>query len=108
MITRVAGTAAGQLIPRWYMAGWSGEVGEQLLARRLADQPVVMFRAASGDIAALRDRCPHRFAPLSRGTRDGDTIRCGYHGLSFEAQSICTILIRGQTAWRDFRCGSCT
>jgi hypothetical protein len=31
------------------MAGWSSEVGEQLLARRLADQPVVMFRAAGGE-----------------------------------------------------------
>jgi len=70
MIPRVAVAAAGQVIPRWHMAGWSSEVGEQPLARRLANQSVVMFRVANGDVAALRDRCPHRFAPPSRGTRD--------------------------------------
>jgi nitrite reductase/ring-hydroxylating ferredoxin subunit len=89
MIPAIAGAAEDQVIPRWYMAGWSGEVEEQLLARRLADRPVVMFRALNGDVAALRDRCPHRFAPLSRGTREGDTIRCGYHGLTFGSTGQC-------------------
>jgi nitrite reductase/ring-hydroxylating ferredoxin subunit len=78
-----------RMIPRWHMAAWSAEVGDQPLARRLAERPVVMFRTAGGSIAALRDRCPHRFAPLSRGTRQGDSLRCGYHGLSFDASGQC-------------------
>jgi len=32
---------------------------------------------------------PHRFAPLSWGTRVGDTIRCGYHGLGSDTRGRC-------------------
>ena len=73
----------------WYMAAWSGEVGEGLMRRRLFGRPIVLYRLASGVVGALEDRCPHRFAPLSRGERSGDAIRCGYHGLMFDATGKC-------------------
>jgi phenylpropionate dioxygenase-like ring-hydroxylating dioxygenase large terminal subunit len=73
----------------WYMAGWSDEIGEAGLTRRIIDQPVYLYRLEDGGIAALLDRCPHRFAPLSRGTREGDNLVCGYHGLTFSAQGKC-------------------
>lgn len=73
----------------WYMAGWSEEIGEGLFARRIAGRPVVLMRRADGSLAALEDRCPHRFAPLSRGTRHGDTVVCGYHGLTYDTQGRC-------------------
>ena len=73
----------------WYMAAWSGEVTEKLLRRRLFGVPIVLFRLENGGIGALVDRCPHRFAPLSRGDRQGDSIRCGYHGLTFNASGTC-------------------
>ena len=73
----------------WYMAGWSDEVGEGLLRRRLLGDPVLLFRKEDGTAAALVDRCPHRFAPLSMGTRNGDTITCAYHGLCFDAAGVC-------------------
>lgn len=73
----------------WYMAAWSSEVGAALLRRRICGRAVVLFRLENGDVAALDDRCPHRFAPLSRGDRIGDTIRCGYHGLTFDAKGAC-------------------
>jgi nitrite reductase/ring-hydroxylating ferredoxin subunit len=73
----------------WYMAGWSAELTDQLLSRRLFDRPVVLFRKKDGSVAALADRCPHRFAPLSLGTRDGDAIVCGYHGLTFDGGGQC-------------------
>lgn len=72
------------------MAGWSEELGaEGFLARRIADRPTVLYRLADGTVAALLDRCPHRFAPLSLGTRDGDTVVCPYHGLAFNAAGTC-------------------
>ncbi|MCX7676666.1 MAG: Rieske 2Fe-2S domain-containing protein, partial [Alteraurantiacibacter sp.] len=50
------------------MAGWSEELdAEGFLARRIADRPTVLYRLADGTVAALLDRCPHRFAPLSLG-----------------------------------------
>lgn len=73
----------------WYMAGWSEELGDASLARRLFDRPVVMFRRSDGSIAALADRCPHRFAPLSLGKIDGDMLACGYHGLAFDGTGTC-------------------
>jgi len=73
----------------WYMAGWSHEIGEPLLRRRICGRAILLFRKADGGVAALDDRCPHRFAPLSAGTRDGDTVRCGYHGLGFDAAGSC-------------------
>jgi phenylpropionate dioxygenase-like ring-hydroxylating dioxygenase large terminal subunit len=73
----------------WYMAGWSDELTNQLLSRRLFDRQIVLYRAANGAVTALADRCPHRFAPLSKGTRKGDAIQCSYHGLTFDALGQC-------------------
>lgn len=73
----------------WYVAAWSHELGDQPLTRTLLDIPVAMFRDDNGAPFALHDRCPHRFAPLSMGVRDHDTVRCGYHGLSFDKGGTC-------------------
>jgi len=35
-------------------------------------------------VIALDNRCPHRGAKLSNGRREGDDLRCMYHGLKFE------------------------
>lgn len=54
----------------------------------LLGQPLVLFRAGS-TVAVLRDRCPHRGAPLSAGrVRDG-TIACPYHGWRFDGEGRC-------------------
>ena len=68
----------------WYQAGWGEEliVGEPL-ARTILNEPILIWRAGGGEIAALLDRCPHRFAPLSAGRIERDRVTCGYHGLSF-------------------------
>jgi vanillate O-demethylase monooxygenase subunit len=68
----------------WYVAALSDEVGDGLLARRLLDKHVVLYRRASGEVVALEDRCVHRAFPLSEGRLDGDRVVCGYHGFSYE------------------------
>ena len=73
----------------WYMAGWSSELGEEILARRIFDRPMALFRDESGTVRAVADRCPHRFAPLSLGEKQGDTIVCPYHGLTFNGAGQC-------------------
>ena len=86
----------------WYMAAWGHEVGEALLRRRLLGDPVLLFRKTDGAVAAMVDRCPHRYAPLSMGTRDGDTITCGYHGLTFNAGGTCIgNWGRAKCCWRE-------
>lgn len=77
----------------WYVAGWASDVtAGQLLARRICDEPVVLYRDDEGTARALFDRCPHRFAPLSMGTlcEGGKSIQCGYHGLRFGADGRCS------------------
>lgn len=76
------------LLDCWYQMGFSHELTEGPLARTIADIPVVAFRAG-GEARALLDRCPHRFAPLSTGRLNGETIECGYHGLAFDGTGRC-------------------
>ena len=80
------------LMNTWYQAGWSSEVEEStLLARTLLDEPLVFYRDSNGKVNALMDRCPHKFAPLSAGCVKGDSVVCGYHGLTFDCSGDCVI-----------------
>jgi len=75
----------------WYVAAWSDDIGDgQLVARTIMDEPIVLYRKADGAVAAIEDRCAHRFAPLSLGKIvGGDRIQCGYHGLEFDGSGAC-------------------
>src|SRR5690606_24198568 len=73
----------------WYAAAWSDEVARAPMGRRLLDQPVVLFRKENGDVVALSDICPHRFAPMHKGKLHGDVLACPYHGLQFAADGGC-------------------
>src|ERR1700735_4411086 len=76
----------------WYAAMWSEDLGKDVLVpRTIVEMPLVFFRRADGTAVALGDICPHRFAPLHRGSLiDGDRLRCGYHGLEFDATGACS------------------
>jgi vanillate O-demethylase monooxygenase subunit len=75
----------------WYVAAWSDNIGDgQLVARTIMDEPIVLYRKADGEVAAIEDRCAHRFAPLSMGKIvGGDRIQCAYHGLEFDGSGAC-------------------
>lgn len=73
----------------WYVAAYSREIGQDLFARRILDEPVVLYRRADGGVAALADRCAHRGVSLSLGRRVGERIQCIYHGLEFDSTGAC-------------------
>lgn len=73
----------------WYCAALSEEVGEAPFARRILDEPVLIARDTEGAARAMSDMCPHRFAPLHKGIREGDSIECPYHGLRFDLGGRC-------------------
>jgi len=85
----------------WYAAAWGTEIqsdsGQLPLARRIADMDVVIFRTGDGKVVALEDRCCHRNLPLSHGRIEASNIRCGYHGLLFDADGKC-VEVPGQSA----------
>jgi len=76
----------------WYCAGWDYSVTlarDAILARQIAGERVVLFRTPDGKVHAFEDRCPHRQAALSMGRKEGDTLRCMYHGLRFATDGRC-------------------
>lgn len=77
----------------WYVAAWSDELqAGRLQSRRLLDEPVALWRDASGQVHAVLDRCPHRFAALSSGrVMDDGAVQCAYHGLQFNGDGHCTL-----------------
>jgi vanillate monooxygenase len=73
----------------WYVGAWSSDLNTAILARRILGTPILMYRTSDGTPVAFLDRCPHRLVPLSAGSRVGDTIRCGYHGMVFGPDGRC-------------------
>jgi nitrite reductase/ring-hydroxylating ferredoxin subunit len=40
-----------------------------------------------GRVYALDNRCPHQGGPLNKGTLDGDTLVCPWHGWRWDAST---------------------
>lgn len=53
-------------------------LGARVLERDGGDN-IALFRTASGNVFALRDRCPHKGGPLSQGIVAGETVTCPLH-----------------------------
>ncbi|MGH7837030.1 MAG: Rieske 2Fe-2S domain-containing protein, partial [Candidatus Binataceae bacterium] len=84
----------------WYCAGWDYELSQgrdAILARRLANEPIVLYRKPDGGVVAMEDRCAHRQAALHLGRKEGDSLRCMYHGMKYGPDGMC-VEIPGQRA----------
>jgi phenylpropionate dioxygenase-like ring-hydroxylating dioxygenase large terminal subunit len=91
----------------WYVAAWSDDLSNGPLARRICDEPVVLYRAADGTVAALADYCAHRAAPLSVGRVVESGLQCGYHGMIFDGTGACVhipgqVHVPGKAAVRSY------
>ena len=73
----------------WYVAATSREIDRTLKHLKILDEDIVFYRTVSGAPVALEDACPHRKLPLSMGRIIGDTVECGYHGLTFDCSGSC-------------------
>jgi phenylpropionate dioxygenase-like ring-hydroxylating dioxygenase large terminal subunit len=73
----------------WYVLATSAEVTRTPMARTALGTSLVLFRAESGAVVALHNRCRHRSFPLAYGRLEGDTIVCGYHGLRYDLTGRC-------------------
>jgi vanillate O-demethylase monooxygenase subunit len=87
---------SGFVRDQWYAAASSDELpSSSILSRTVLDERVALLRTESGHPAALLDRCPHRLLPLSCGRVKGETVECGYHGLTFDPSGRC-VRVPGQ------------
>ncbi|MBT6274403.1 MAG: aromatic ring-hydroxylating dioxygenase subunit alpha [Chromatiales bacterium] len=73
----------------WYVVGWSHAIPTTLEAHRILDEDIVVYRTQDNTVVALEDQCPHKRLPLSLGRLDGDSIECGYHGMTFGPDGRC-------------------
>lgn len=90
----------------WYCAGWDYEVHQgrdAIVSRMMAGERVVLYRKPDGGVVALEDRCPHRQAALSLGRKEGNSLRCMYHGMKFNSEGVCEE-IPGQTTIPERAC----
>jgi vanillate O-demethylase monooxygenase subunit len=81
----------------WYAAAWDYEVKRTLLPRTVCNKQILMYRTAAGKAVLLEDACWHRLVPLSKGRLDGDSVVCGYHGLTYNTQGRCTFMPSQET-----------
>jgi phenylpropionate dioxygenase-like ring-hydroxylating dioxygenase large terminal subunit len=72
----------------WYVAAWDSEVDAAPLARTICGTPMMFYRKLDRSVVAMRDACPHKLLPLSMGLREGDSIRCKYHGLKLGPDGV--------------------
>src|SRR3984885_8418471 len=71
---------------QWYVAIGDKELDREPLARVICGEPIVLFRKFDRTVIAMHDACPHRLLPLSMGIKEGDNIRCRYHGLLINSE----------------------
>lgn len=95
--TTPADTQSGRLAnddPRlrryWHPACRSDDLVDGPTAVKVLGEELVLARLEDGSVAALPDRCPHRWARLSDGCVRGGEIECPYHGWRFDGSGRCT------------------
>ena len=74
---------ASRLRRCWHPVAFCSQVGTAPAARTLLGTQVVLWRTPDGRLRSAVDRCPHRWAQLSKGTVTNGRLVCPYHGWQF-------------------------
>jgi 5,5'-dehydrodivanillate O-demethylase oxygenase subunit len=91
-LTRVGpGTPCGELMRRyWIPIAPSAQLDEEPVRKvRVLGEDLVLFRAVSGALGLIGDRCLHRAVDLQFGMPDGEGLRCPYHGWLYGTDGRC-------------------
>ena len=78
----------------WYAAGFSSEFRDADIQRHIvAGRPIVMWRAADGQVTALDGRCAHKRFPMWDGKLlDDGSLECAYHGFAYDTAGRCVAI----------------
>jgi len=73
------------MIPnQWYVVLESAQVKQKPLGVTRLGEKMVFWRDETGQVACLRDRCPHRGVQLSKGKVVDGHIQCPFHGFEYD------------------------
>ena len=90
LITEIKPSKGAPLLGFWYTGCPSADLRPGALKGIvLLGLPIVLCRTPQGEVAAMRDICPHRGMPLSFGRMEGDRVECAYHGWQFDRSGRC-------------------
>ncbi|MEO1406380.1 MAG: SRPBCC family protein [Pseudomonadota bacterium] len=78
---------SGIIRPYWQVIAPASHVAEtgDVISREIGGVPIVVVRAASGQLNGFYNICPHRAGPLATCDARGlKRLRCGYHGWAYD------------------------
>ena len=71
----------------WYIVAESKDLRrDKVIAARVFDEWLAVFRDENGQPVALEDRCLHRCAQLSKGSVKQGNLQCAYHGWMYNGE----------------------
>jgi phenylpropionate dioxygenase-like ring-hydroxylating dioxygenase large terminal subunit len=74
----------------WFPVAFAIDLPSDEIRRvSIFDRGYILFTDATGRLACLLDRCPHRAARLSNGRLHAGRIECLYHGWQFDGSGRC-------------------
>ena len=98
--TMVSGVGTWLLKNIWYYAVPAKSLKRgKTITKVMLNEPVLIGRDKDGKPFAVRDICPHQGVPFSKGSFDGESIKCCFHGWCFDTKGVCTeipSLVEGQ------------
>lgn len=74
----------------WYLFGSTRQLRRGPVSREMLGRRIVVYRTASGRLAALDARCAHLGADLGEGTVLGEDIQCAFHNWQYGPDGHCT------------------
>ncbi|MDQ1194632.1 Rieske (2Fe-2S) protein [Agrobacterium sp. SORGH_AS 787] len=79
-----------EIAPVWTPVALSSDLPvASVIPARLATAALAIWRAQSGTVSAVADRCPHRGMRLSHGFVRGEALSCIYHGWRYGKSGKC-------------------
>lgn len=78
------------LAQHWFPVARIQDVSTTPQRVTLLDVNMALYQTESGSIHLVRDICPHRGVPLTKGWVKGEHIVCPYHGLEYNQHGKCT------------------
>ena len=71
----------------WYIVAESKALKrDKVIAARVLDEWLALFRDEAGNAVAIEDRCLHRAAQLSKGSVRQGNLQCAYHGWVYNGE----------------------